>query len=496
MATSSHQLVCEVLHIKKSWFGFEIQRLLKGMKGWGNSTSTWPRLLLQKRCQHVSNLNYFFQNSKAIWLRDGQSFFDNRSFAGHRRPLKTVTRPKSMREARQPKAQGEDSHFMRDVAVKVLNCRDVESKVLQEILSQESLQHIPFPVKPKQASLIVSRPKVTKTTVLSFIMPYWKLTKPNLTILVTLSSICSYAVSPLSVSLPELCLLTLGTALCSGSANAINMAREPDFDRQMPRTVGRPIVRGLLTPRDAYIFAGIIGIVGVTILYNGVNQTVALLGAANIVLYSWIYTSLKRRTILNTWVGALVGAIPPLMGWASSSSLSNPGAWCLAALLFAWQFPHFNALSHNIASQYKKAGYVMTAAENPMLNARVALRYSILMFPICFGLCYFDVTDWGFLLDSSLANGWLTLMAYRFWNQQRINHARDYKPSEQQITAANVQAKKLFWGSVWQLPAVLVLAMLHKKGQWHKLYNYLFGTCNEDNDDKRRKNKYGIFLNP
>ena len=160
------------------------------------------------------------------------------------------------------------------------------------------------------------------------------------------------------------------------------------------------------------------------------------------------------------------------MGWASSSSLTDPGAWCLAALLFAWQFPHFNALSHNIAQQYKNAGYVMTAAEYPKLNARVALRYSILMFPICFGLCYFNVTDWGFMLDSSIANFWMTLMAFRFWKQQHINHKPNYRPSEVQITAANIQAKKLFWVSVWQLPAVLILAMLHKRGQWEKIFGY------------------------
>lgn len=428
------------------------------------------KLLIQRRHNHVSSLNYFFHNSKKYWVKEGQSFLDNRNLSASKRPLKTS--PVSRIRKSKPDVDNEmltETYFMRDVASKVLNCQEVEAKLSQGLTPAE-LKHVPFPVIPKQAS--PANHSGPRASSISYFTPYWKLTKPNLTILVTLSSICSYAVSPLSVSVPELCLLTLGTALCSGAANAINMAREPDFDRQMPRTVGRPIVRGLLTSKQAYIFAGIIGTAGTLILHYGVNDIVAALGALNIVLYAWIYTSLKRKTILNTWVGALVGAIPPLMGWASSSSLTDPGAWCLAGLLFAWQFPHFNALSHNIAQQYKNAGYVMTAAEYPKLNARVALRYSIFMFPICFGLCYFNVTDWGFMLDSSVANFWMTLMAFRFWKQQRINHRPNYRPSEAQITAANIQAKKLFWVSVWQLPAVLILAMLHKRGQWEKIFGY------------------------
>ncbi|PSK37034.1 protoheme IX farnesyltransferase, mitochondrial [Candidozyma pseudohaemuli] len=148
------------------------------------------------------------------------------------------------------------------------------------------------------------------------------------------------------------------------------MGREPEFDRRMIRTSSRPVVKGIISPQQAFRFAAMTGSIGSAILYFGVNPVVAALGLSNIVLYGWCYTSLKRKSILNTWVGAIVGAIPPLMGWAASSSLLHPGAWCLASLLYAWQFPHFNALSHNIAAQYKQAGYIMTAAENPRLNAR------------------------------------------------------------------------------------------------------------------------------
>lgn len=350
------------------------------------------------------------------------------------------------------------------VAKRVLSCQEAPIK-LDSRTDDTSLPNskIPFRVLPKESNM------TRQGSLRSFI----KLTKPNLTVLVTLSSICSYAISPNSVSLGELAILTLGTALCSGSANAINMGREPEFDRRMTRTAARPVVTGLITPMQAYQFAGVTGSLGCVLLYFGVNPTVALLGLTNIGLYGWVYTSLKRRSILNTWVGAVVGAIPPLMGWAASSSLLHPGSWCLSALLYAWQFPHFNALSHNIAEQYKQAGYVMTAAENPRLNARVALRYSLLMFPICFGLSYFEVTDWFFQFDSGIANGWMAILAYRFWKQQRQNHAPGHVATPESIQAASFHARKLFWCSVWQLPVVLVLAMLHKKGQWDRLWRYL-----------------------
>lgn len=359
------------------------------------------------------------------------------------------------------------------MATKVLTCQEPEAPLSQKIIPSDS--HIPFKVVPKakKEAAILSSSQISRADLRSLINPYLKLTKPNLTILVTLSCICSYAISPYSVSVPELMFLTVGTALCSGAANAINMGREPEFDRKMARTSARPVVRGLLTPKQSYQFAALTGSVGCSMLFFGVNPVVSLLGFTNIILYAWIYTSLKRKSILNTWVGAIVGAIPPLMGWAASSPISHPGALCLAGLLYAWQFPHFNSLSHGVAKQYKEAGYFMTAAENPRLNARVALRYSILMFPLCFGLSYFGVTDWVFQLDSAIANGWLTYLAFNFWRQQEINYASGAKPTAEGLAVAGLHAKKLFWCSVWQLPAILVLAMLHKKGQWDKLFNFL-----------------------
>lgn len=427
------------------------------------------RLIGLSRLNFPSNLHYFFSNNNHT-LR-GHNFILNLFFVTNSKSkLGTAFHDKKF-----------NSFPIKDVAKKVLSCQETDSNLKNGGTHATTFpsSNVPFQVTPKSHSKRNSDKKFANQ---SIIRSYIKLTKPNLTFLVTLSSICSYAISPNSASVGELAFLTLGTALCSGSANAINMGREPEFDKRMPRTSTRPVVTGLITPKQAFQFASVSGSLGCLILYFGVNPTVSLLGFLNIGLYAWVYTSLKRRSILNTWVGAVVGAIPPLMGWAASSSLAHPGSWCLAALLYAWQFPHFNALSHNIADQYKQAGYVMTAAENPMLNARVALRYSLLMFPICFGLSYFEVTDWFFQIDSAIANTWMAVLAYKFWNQQRKNHANGHIANSDAILKANIHARKLFWCSVWQLPLVLVLAMLHKKGQWDRFWHYLDGRLTEINN--------------
>ncbi|CAH01474.1 protoheme IX farnesyltransferase [Kluyveromyces lactis] len=371
-----------------------------------------------------------------------------------------------------------ETEGLKGTALKALRCNDTTS----DSEPQHNMENLPFKVKlvdkgqrkqiKESKARVEPRPEVSLKK--TYIEPYLQLSKPRLTVLVMLSAICSYALSPYPATVLQLLSLTVGTTLCSASANAINMGREPDFDRQMIRTQARPVVRGIVSPNQAFKFATAAGTLGTSILWLGVNPTVAFLGFSNIALYAWLYTSLKRKHIINTWVGALVGAIPPLMGWAASSPLSHPGAWCLAGLLYAWQFPHFNTLSHNIRNEYKNAGYVMTAWKNPKLNARVALRYSLLMFPLCFGLSYFNVTDWYYQLDSAFVNAWMSLWAFKFYFQQKRNYSKEIYNNKTEfnkgLAMANVYARRTFWVSVLHLPAVLILAILHKKDRWDWLF--------------------------
>ena len=359
------------------------------------------------------------------------------------------------------------------------------------VAAMEGPDGIPLDASSRLSTLSTELPARSLKQALSI---YLSLSKPRLSFLIVLTTTTAYSLCPvpaLSLSAtttsPSLAALTLlfltpGTALASASANALNMLFEPEHDAKMSRTRNRPLVRRLVTSRAAALFAAVTGAVGLGLLYVGVNPTVAALGGINILLYAAVYTPLKRISVVNTWVGALVGGIPPLMGWAAAAGQSaadngdwrelllspeSSGGWILASLLFAWQFPHFNALSWSIRDEYKRAGYRMLAWVNPRANARVALRYSVLLFPICFGLCWAGVTDRGFLVSSSVVNGWLVMNAWRFWRKE----------------GSMGSARGLFWASVWHLPVVMVLAMLHKKGLWEGLWNRFTRDEDEDEDE-------------
>lgn len=320
------------------------------------------------------------------------------------------------------------------------------------------------------------------------------LSKPRLSFLIVLTTATAYSLYPVpalllpttttspSLSALTLIFLTSGTALCCASANALNMLFEPKYDAMMSRTRNRPLVRGLIGKKGALIFATAAGALGVGSLWYGVNPTVAFLGGLNIFLYAGVYTPMKRISVLNTWVGAVVGGIPPLMGWAAAAGQSatgsgewrellfnedSVGGWLLAGLLFAWQFPHFNSLSWPIREEYKNAGYRMLVWTNARMNGRVALRYAILCFPICMGLWWVQITDQGFLVTSSVVNAWMVKEAWRFWRKE------GHKGS----------ARGLFWASVWHLPVVMVLAMVHKKGLWEGIFKRITGEPEEEDDE-------------
>ncbi|MCJ1400542.1 Protoheme IX farnesyltransferase, mitochondrial [Xylographa trunciseda] len=322
---------------------------------------------------------------------------------------------------------------------------------------------------------------------------YLALSKPRLSFLMVLTTATAYSLYPVpavllssttiapSLSALTLVFLTVGTGLCSASANAFNMLLEPQHDAKMSRTRNRPLVRGLITKKGAFAFAATAGVLGVGGLWFGVNPTVAFLGGFTIFLYAGVYTPMKRISVLNTWVGAIVGSIPPLMGWAAAAGQSaagsgewqelllgeeNAGGWLLAGLLFAWQFPHFNALSWTIREEYKNAGYRMLAWTNTKMNGRVALRYSLLFFPICFGLTWCGVTDRGFVVTSSVVNAWMVREAWKFWRKE----------------GQKGSARGLFWASVWHLPVVMVLAMAHKQGLWEGIWRRAFGEQDDERD--------------
>ncbi|KAA0194771.1 Protoheme IX farnesyltransferase, partial [Fasciolopsis buskii] len=137
------------------------------------------------------------------------------------------------------------------------------------------------------------------------------------------------------------------------------------------------------SPARAALFALGCATFGFLTLYLGTNSLVAWLAAGNVVLYTAIYTPFKQISQANTWIGAWVGAVPPLMGWAATTADIHSGALILASLLYVWQFPHFMALSWNLRHEYSRAGYMMTSVLDPALCKRVAVRHAFATTLVC-----------------------------------------------------------------------------------------------------------------
>lgn len=286
---------------------------------------------------------------------------------------------------------------------------------------------------------------------------YLMLSKSRLTALVAITSVAGYSMAPNIVFDPiTMATGTIGVALFSASANTLNQILEVPYDSQMNRTKNRVLVKCLITPRHAMAFAISTAVAGGLTLGMFVNSTAMCLGIANLLLYVCVYTPMKRITTANTWVGSVVGALPPLIGYASATGGTlDYGAGILAAILFSWQFPHFNSLSWNLRPDYSKAGYRMMSVTNPELCKRVALRHSI----ACIGICsvaapLLDVTSASFAVVSLPVNGVLTYLAYKF-----------YQKSD------SASSRKLFRYTLVHLPLLLTLLYISKKENSQKLDN-------------------------
>lgn len=172
--------------------------------------------------------------------------------------------------------------------------------------------------------------------------------------------------------------------LVTGSASIFNQVLERDTDGLMERTKLRPLVTGEIKVRDALFFAAALGVAGTLGLALSFNLLVALLGLATLVSYVALYTPLKRVSTLNTVVGAIPGAAPPLLGYVAITGAVEPWAWMLFAIVFVWQFPHFMAIAWICREDYANAGHKMVASvpNSEGLAGRYALAYALVMIPV------------------------------------------------------------------------------------------------------------------
>ena len=191
-------------------------------------------------------------------------------------------------------------------------------------------------------------------------MGYIALTKPDVSFLVVITTLAGYALG--SVGLLDwrrMAHTVLATTLVAAGTSALNHYLERDTDARMRRTASRPLPSGVLAPAEALWFGSALVVVGILDLLFSTNALAALLAVATSVTYLGIYTPLKMRTTLATAVGAIPGAVPPLIGWAAARGSLEAGAWVLFAILFLWQFPHFQAIAWMYREDYARAGIRM-----------------------------------------------------------------------------------------------------------------------------------------
>ena len=244
---------------------------------------------------------------------------------------------------------------------------------------------------------------------------YIELTKPSINALVLVTTVLGFYLAKGSFQrLDVLAWTLLGSALSCGGGSTLNQYLERDSDALMNRTKNRPLPTGVITPHDALGFGIVLILSGVALLCWKVNLLTAFLSLLTCFLYVLVYTPMKKLSWLNTTIGAIPGAIPPLGGWAAATNSLDLGGWALFLILFAWQHPHFYAIAWMLKEDYKKAGYKMLPVVYPdgkMTLAQImAFTFALIGFSILpsmiglSGKIYF----WGALLIGMipLYTGW------------------------------------------------------------------------------------------
>jgi protoheme IX farnesyltransferase len=214
---------------------------------------------------------------------------------------------------------------------------------------------------------------------------YLELTKPRLVLLALLACVSSFYMA--SDGAPDYVLLfhtLIGAALVGGGVNALNQLIEKDLDARMTRTKNRPLPSGRITGKKALLFGVIFSFTGIIHLLLFVNPLTGFMGFMILATYVFLYTPLKRITPLNTFVGAIPGALPVLMGWTAANPSLNLRAGVLFMIIFVWQIPHFLAIAWVYREDYLKGGFKMFAARD--LEGGVTgwqiVAYSFLLFAV------------------------------------------------------------------------------------------------------------------
>jgi len=276
-----------------------------------------------------------------------------------------------------------------------------------------------------------------------------ELTKPRIAIMLVLTSAAgfylgttgTFDVALFAHSMISIALLAFGVA-------TLNQYWERDLDKLMTRTAMRPLPTGKITPTEALVFGVVQCVIAEAYLLFLVNPLTAFLGLIVIIGYVLVYTPLKTRTSVSTAIGAIPGALPPLMGWTAAANDITLAAWALFAMQFLWQFPHFLAIAWMYREEYAKAGILMLPVVEPAgkITARQIVMFTIMLVPVSVAPFFFGVSGFVFLTGACIL-GVLFLLA-------SIQAAR---------AKTNEMAKRLLLASVIYLPLLFMLMVADKR---------------------------------
>ncbi|HET9057776.1 MAG TPA: heme o synthase, partial [Chitinophagaceae bacterium] len=248
---------------------------------------------------------------------------------------------------------------------------------------------------------------------------YMQLMKFTLSFTVVFSCVVCYLLAPdiVEMNWKMMGILSLAGMLVTGSANAINQAEEKNTDAVMKRTAARPVAAGRMKETEAWTFATITGVVGLIILYKYFNPLSAIIAAVSLVMYSFVYTPLKKINSIAVLVGAFPGALPCLIGWVAGTNELSTGGWILFGMQFLWQFPHFWAIAWVAHLDYTKAGFKLLPSDKgpTKFTAIQAIIYAALMIPV--GILPYiigmsGVVSFGVVLASNLFIVWQCVRLY------------------------------------------------------------------------------------
>jgi protoheme IX farnesyltransferase len=277
---------------------------------------------------------------------------------------------------------------------------------------------------------------------------YAELAKVRLSLLVLVVAAVGFCLADTApVNLPLLAHTVLGTALAAFGANALNQLVERDFDRRMRRTAERPLPAGRMNPREALVFGGTASVAGVLYLALVVNILAASLALATILLYLLAYTPLKRVAAWNTAVGAIPGALPPMIGFTAAAGTLAPMAWMLFAILFVWQLPHFFAIAWMYRDDYRAGGYRMLSVmdDSGRATGRQTTLFSVVLLVVSLIPWFVDEAGTHYMVGAVALGVVLIFSAARF--------------SRLRTTAS---ARIVLWVTLAYLPLLMMLLLVDR----------------------------------